>query len=146
MLKKIFAGLIIGAVAVSLVLPLVVSAQAAPPQLPTGCTVRADVESRLKVVGCGDKGTPCVYSDETDCGICCLLGTILYVTDWIFLALIIIVILLVLFGAFNIMTSAGSTEKVDSGRNQIMFAAIGFGVSLLARAVPAIVRFLIATQ
>ena len=142
MLKKIFTGLMLGAVVVSMVAPLAVLAVKTP-ELPSSCTLKADVETRLDIVGCGDKDEICTYSDQTDCGLCCVMGTILYVTDWIFVILVIMVIILVLTGAISIMTSAGSTEKVDTGRNQIMFAAIGFGIALLARAIPAIVRFLV---
>lgn len=142
MLKKIFAGLIIGVVMVSMVLPMVAFADVTPPALPESCEVRVDVDSRLGTTGCAE-GT-CIYSDADDCGICCLLGTVLYITDWIFILFMIVVIILVLFGAFDILTSSGSPEKVESGRNRIMFAAIGFGLSLLTRAIPAFVRFLIA--
>jgi len=142
MLKKIFTSLIISAVMLSMALPLVVLADVVPPTLPESCEVRVNVDTRLGTTGCVE-GT-CTYSDADDCGICCLLGTVLYITDWIFIVFMLIVIVLVLFGAFNIMTSAGTTEKVESGRNQIMFAAVGFGLSLLTRAIPAFVKFLIA--
>ncbi len=84
--------------------------------------------------------SPCSYSDtESDCGMCCLLNTLMNITDWLFIILIVIVILFVLLGAFTLLTAAGAPERVASGRNYIMFAAIGLAVAFLARAVPNIV-------
>jgi hypothetical protein len=84
--------------------------------------------------------SPCSYSDtESDCGMCCLLNTLMNITDWLFIILIVIVILFVLLGAFTLLTAAGAPERVASGRNYILFAAIGLAVAFLARAVPNIV-------
>jgi len=38
------------------------------------------------------------------------------------------------------LMSAGDTTKVSSGRNYIMYAAIGLIVGFLAKAIPAIVK------
>jgi len=38
--------------------------------------------------------------------------------------------------------SAGSPEKVSSGRQYIMYAAIGLIVGLLAKAIPSLVRMI----
>jgi len=71
---------------------------------------------------------------------CCLFNTVLYATDWIFIIILAIVIIFVLMGAFTLLTSAGSDEKVNTGRNYIIFALIGLGAALLARAFPYILR------
>ena len=64
-------------------------------------------------------------------------------TDWAFLVIVAIVVILVILGALNIMTSAGSPEKVKAGRDQIMYAAIGMLIAIIARAVPSIVRAIV---
>ena len=64
------------------------------------------------------------------------------VINIIFIGLMILVIIMVLMGAFKLMTAAGDTAKVTAGRNQIMYAAIGLIVALVAKAVPSIVSAL----
>jgi hypothetical protein len=41
-------------------------------------------------------------------------------------------VLMVLVGAFQLMTSAGEPEKISQGRKTIMYAAIGFAIALIA--------------
>lgn len=94
------------------------------------------------VSGC-DINTTCTFSANSKCGICCLLQTIYNVTDWIFVAMVALAGLLVIIGAFFLITSGGSPEKIGSGRKYIVFAAIGLLVGFLAKAVPAIVRAII---
>ncbi|GAH61373.1 unnamed protein product, partial [marine sediment metagenome] len=48
--------------------------------------------------------------------------------------------IMVLFGAFTLLTAGGAPEKVTSGRNYIIYAAIGLAVGLFAKAIPALVR------
>lgn len=141
MQKRIIVASFLGFLLVAQFLPAMVVA-AEPPPLPDKCIIRAD-SSRVGVTGCPASGD-CVYATNEACGICCLIGTILYITDWIFVLLLVLVIVFVLWGAFDILTAAGDTEKVTSGRNKIMFAAIGFALALFAKAVPAFVRYLVA--
>jgi len=51
--------------------------------------------------------------------------------------------LMVLIGAFFIMTSAGEPAKTKKGKDFILYAAIGFGVLLMARGIIAAVRFIL---
>ncbi len=107
--------------------------------LPSGCNVRADTG----IEGCPAAGSTCMYEDQGDiCGLCCLLGTINYAVNWIFTFMIALTIIFVLLGAYNILTAAGSDEKITKGKNYIMFAAIGLALALMARAVPAIVKYI----
>ncbi len=160
--KKILFGLLlIGLLAVQFA-PLSVLAEDAV--IPGFCTMRADVNGRLMKacpVKKGDvaTGTPvgdtrtgkCYYEGETGdteyydgvCGICCLLSGVLYATDIIFTGLVALVIVFVLMGAFAIVTAAGAAEKVNKGRDYILYAGIGLGAALLARAVPALVKFIL---
>jgi len=142
MQKKVLIVLL-GLLFAGLVVPLaLVNAEASAPPLPEACVIRAD-PARVGVSGCPGIGTNCVYETNRDCGICCVIGTVLYITDWVFVVFVIIVVVMVLQGAFNILTAAGSPDKVAAGRNYIMYAALGFGLALLAKAIPAIVKYLI---
>ncbi len=144
-LAVVFACLLVGVVG------WVLSPQLASAQdgIPTSCTVRRETG----IDGCPDPGddgsTECSYDHDGDdydggiCGLCCTISTIYYAMDIIFIFLIALVAGLVIIGAFQIMTSGGDTEKFGKGRKMIMFAAIGLAVALLARAVPALVRFVV---
>ena len=123
--------------------------------IPSECTIRTDVKNRL-MDGCPPKkneneGIPgtCSYDEGSTyyydgvCGICCLLSSILYVTDLVFMGLIALVVVFVLLGAFTIVTAAGASEKVNTGRNYILYAGVGLAAALLARAVPALVKYII---
>ncbi|MEK7174573.1 MAG: hypothetical protein AAB759_02855 [Patescibacteria group bacterium] len=46
-----------------------------------------------------------------------------------------IVAVMVLYGAFQIMTAGGKPEQVSSGRKTILYAVIGYAVVLLATSV-----------
>ena len=76
-------------------------------------------------------------------GMCCILDAVYTVTDWIFVALMVVVGLLIAWGGFTIATAGGAPDKVAAGRNFILYALIGLAVALLARALPAVVRALL---
>jgi hypothetical protein len=119
-----------------LALPLLVLAQAGPA---TSCTMTSDVG----ITGCPSSGSTCDFTTNNLCGICCVMNAIFTVTNWIFFALIAVVALLVIWGGFTIATAAGAPDKVNAGRNYILFAMLGFGVALLARAIPSVVKALL---
>jgi hypothetical protein len=77
-------------------------------------------------------------------GILCLLNTVMTVTDWVFYALIVITAFLVILGGFTIATAGGDPSRVDTGKNYILYAMIGLAVALLSRAIPAMVKGLVA--
>lgn len=52
--------------------------------------------------------------------------------------------IMVLVGAFQLMTSSGEPEKISRGRKTILYAAIGFGVVLLAGGVTNIIKSIIS--
>lgn len=57
-----------------------------------------------------------------------------------------IVALMVLWGGFQLITSAGDPEKVSKGQKTILYAAIGFVVVLLAGGVVSIIKSVIGGQ
>ncbi|MDP3093919.1 MAG: hypothetical protein Q8N16_04170 [bacterium] len=101
--------------------------------------------SKNDIVGPGDAASAnCplgnIVANTDNWGVVCFLNMLNIVINWIFIALMILVIILTLSGAFNLMTSAGDVEKVKTGRDRIMYAAIGLVVALIARAIPSIVK------
>jgi len=100
-------------------------------------------EAAAVTTDCAPTGTP--PTQTTSCitdkwGMICFFNTLYVVTDWIFAILIAIAAIMVLFGAFTLVTAAGAPEKVTSGRNYILYAAIGLIIAFLAKAIPAIVK------
>ena len=144
MMKKILFILLFA----GLILPLLASAQSAPEdccQLRKNITIDTDPVYTSGLV-VGPRGGTCLnilggITRETEkWGLLCAMNTFYAVTDWVFLFLILIVILLVIWGAYGIMMSSGDPKLVAEGRNKILYAAIGLLVALVARAVPSIVK------
>lgn len=105
-----------------------------------GCTMSRDIN----ISDCPGEGVECLFSStEWNCGVCCLVDTMYKITDWIFVVLIGIAAIFVILGAMNLLMSGGSEQKVTSGRNYIMYAFIGLIVGFLAKAIPAIVVFIV---
>jgi hypothetical protein len=48
--------------------------------------------------------------------------------------------IMVIVGAFQILTAAGNVEKVSTGKKTILYAALGLGVILIARVLIAVVK------
>lgn len=130
-MKKILLGLVLMSL---LIVPMLVLAQA-----PVTCTPRESVDG-MAGLSCPSAGTPCPYDHATyDCAMCCIVSTLLWVTNWIFMIIMIVVVMLILVGAFTLITASGSEEGVKKGRTYIVFAMIGVAVALLAKALPYIV-------
>lgn len=111
--------------------------------IPKQCKIRRNPDLPDEY-GCPDVGAMCDYTDETKaCGFCCLMSTIYFVTDMVFLVLMMLVVIFVLIGAANILTAAGNADKINTGRDYIMYAAVGLAVALFARAVPALVKWVV---
>ena len=85
--------------------------------------------------------TDCYSADRG--GTVCLINTIYSITDWIFYILMAFVGVMIIIGAFTIITAGGAPEKVTSGRNYVLYAVIGMVVAFFARAIPAIVKTVI---
>lgn len=133
MMKKILPVLLSISLLVVLLSP-VVSAQVT--QAPENCILKYDL------TGVNSACTKDTSVSIANYGMCCLLNTIYNVTNWIFVILVGIVTIFVIMGAFVLVTAAGSPEKVTSGRNYVLYAAIGLLVAFLAKAIPGIVKIL----
>lgn len=92
---------------------------------------------------CDVDGTCPVANQTSAWGMCCIMDAVLTVTDWIFFILVAVVALLVIWGGFTIATAGGAPDKVNTGRNFIMYSMLGFAVALLARAIPSVVKALL---
>ncbi len=144
-MKKVLTALVLVNLLAILAVPLVASAQETLPAVIQQCKMRhilTGTDWTDRGITCpATVGTACPFNSATlTCGVCCVMDTVYTVTDWIFVAVVIIVSIFILWGAFNLLTAAGSPEKIKLGRDQIIYAAIGMLVALLAKAIPWIVR------
>ena len=118
------------------------------------CILRSDVEldgvsySKDDTVGDGEEcfleGSTNPYTGITNqWGLVCLLGSIGGVSHWIFVMLMIVSPLMIMFGAYHIMTAGAEPEKVKTGKNYIIWATVGLLVGLFSNAIPNFVASLI---
>ena len=130
-------------------MPVIVSAADTPNEcckVSRGFTVGDVVVVKDDVVGaaggkCVINGVDTTPNPQTDSwGMICLLNSLYTIVDWVFLILVGVAGIWVLMGAFTLLTAGGNAEKVTTGRNYILYAAIGLAVALLAKAVPGIVK------
>jgi hypothetical protein len=159
-MKKILAGLTLAIMAVVFLAPVVMAQETIPAEI-RQCTMRHDLKD---VALCGTAGQPecwskkgftcpfgatlaekaCSFDNSSyTCGTCCVLDTVYTVTDWLFLGIVVIAGIMILIGAFNIVTAGGSPEKVNTGRSFIIFAAVGIIIALIAKLIPTIAKNII---
>ena len=143
-MKRVLTALILVSLLAILAVPLVASAQPVEPGEMTGqCTLRNDFSGWTKI-RCPGPGV-CLFTDQTkDCPVCCVMDTLYSVTNWIFVAVLSLVVIFVLIGAFYILTAAGTPEKMNTGRSYIIWAIVGAVVAALAKSIPAIVKAILA--
>lgn len=141
-MKKIFSILTIVSLFVIFLAPVALAAETAPTQT-TSCnmthTLGADWNTRYGI-NCPATGICAFDNPAYTCGTCCLMNTIYTITDWIFIVIVILVVIFVLLGAFNILTAGGSPEKVNSGRSYIIYAVVGLIIALIAKVIPLVAR------
>ena len=83
----------------------------------------------------------CPYSNtEGNCGACCLLSAVFNLTDWIFIGLMTVSALMIIYGAYNFVMAGADPAKATTGKNLLMYAAIGIAVAFFSRALPTVVK------
>ena len=133
-MRKSLSILSLASILAILVVPIMVLAQQAAPDT---CTIKRDLDDITGDSACTVAQNPISVTDH---GMCCLMNTLYNITDWIYDILVALVAIFVILGAFTILTAAGAPEKITSGRNYILYAAIGLLVAFLAKAVPGVVK------
>ena len=135
LMKKILPALVLMAFLAVLMAPTVALAQ---PK--TECTLKHAVTD---IDAACTKGATVNETVTKAWGACCTIDAVYTATDWVFVVLIAVVAILIIWGAFNIVTAGGSPEKVGTGRSYIIYALVGLAVALLAKALPSIVQALL---
>lgn len=76
---------------------------------------------------------------------CCLMSNIYYITNLVFLVLTALAVIMIIVAGFFMVTAAGKPEQFGKGRQLAIYAIIGILVALLARLVPGLAKFILAT-
>jgi len=66
--------------------------------------------------------------------------------NFIFNITIVLVPLMILIGAFYLITAAGDSNKITTGKNIIIYTLIGFAIVLLAKGILAVIRELLGVR
>ena len=139
-MKRIFGALVLISFLGLLIVPQFASAAIKEPL--SQCEIKNSIEARIEDNSKLSCDSTCNFETNEDCAMCCVVNTIYNVTDLVFVILVALSGIMILFGAFNLLFAAGESEKINKGRNYIIYAAVGLAVGFLARAVPALVVYL----
>lgn len=83
--------------------------------------------------------------DLSPLGTCGKLDCILVkILDFVFYLAIPLTSIMVLWGGFQILTAAGNPEKVKTGGKTVLYAAVGFAVVILSKAVAFLITDIIS--
>ena len=67
------------------------------------------------------------------------------ITDWIFVILLVVAVIFIVLAGFQFITGGGDPAAVSMARTKLIYAAVGVGVALLARGLPAAVSNIVGT-
>jgi hypothetical protein len=109
-----------------------------PSDITDGCRIRVKFSIGEESFAPGQE----IPGTRDDWGLICMIGTIHYITNWVFYIIMIVVMIMVLYGAFTFLTSSGDPSKTGKATNVITFAVIGMIIALLARAIPQAVKYI----
>lgn len=159
-MKKILTGLVLGSLLAGLMMPALASAQVAAGPSPccklkidvtdvnAQCVVGAVVGQRVMEAGSGvgqcPDGAVVAAKAVPEWGLCCMINTINSVTSWAFYILMLVSVVFIIIGGFTFVTAGGDPEKAGKGKSYIVYAVIGVVIGMLARIIPALVKFIVA--
>lgn len=72
-----------------------------------------------------------------------VMGALDSIVNWVFTILLVVAALFIVLAAFTFVTAGGDPEKVNTARNQVLYAIIGVAVAFLARGLVALVRTIV---
>ena len=99
----------------------------------SGCTTTHAIN-----IGGEDKPVGWYGEGDPNWGMICLLDAVYSVTDWIFYSLLALVTVFTVWGGFMIVMAGGDSEKVNKGRDLVIYATVGLIVAFLSRVIPSI--------
>ena len=137
-MKRIVPTLVLGSVLAMVVLPAIVLAQ--PQTIPETCKI--DI-AKSKISECGNySGDTCNPENDPTCGMCCMMNTLYTATNWLFMILMVIAVIMIVVGGFIYITAAGDPDKASKAKMYIVYALIGIAIAVFAKVLPSIIRFI----
>jgi hypothetical protein len=91
------------------------------------------VNAALDVPTAQPIGAPPAQLQTTD-----VITTINSLTNWFFALFLIVAVWFLILAAFHFVTANGETEKVNTARNEVMYAMIGVLIAVLAKGIVAL--------
>jgi hypothetical protein len=79
-------------------------------------------------------------------GVSSFQGVVAQIANFLLIIAIPLTAIMALIGGFQMITAGGNPEKFSSGRKTLMYAAIGFGVVVIAGGVASIVKNLLGAK
>ncbi len=70
-----------------------------------------------------------------------ILNTITNVSNWIFYLVLLLSTIMIIYGGFTYIASAGDPTKSTKGKSILTYALIGLAVALLAKVLPSVMKF-----
>ena len=169
-MKKIFSFALLLVLGVSLIMPVLVSADLASSGPKDCCTVRQNMAWKKGTIlkdttadNCAD-ATPCILeAGETiggdkdvvclgtakvtyntgQWGMICLVNTITYITNWIFYLLMIAVVLMFIIAGVMYLTAGAKPDNAKKAKSMMLYAILGLVVALVAKLIPSVVRLIV---
>ena len=168
-MKKIFSFVLLLVLGVSLIMPVLVSADLASSGPKDCCTIRQNMAwKKGTVTGAvnptctdaapcileagetigGDKdvvclGTAKVTYNTGQWGMICLVNTITYITNWIFYLLMIAVVLMFIIAGVMYLTAGAKPDNAKKAKSMMLYAILGLVVALVAKLIPSVVRLIV---
>lgn len=62
------------------------------------------------------------------------------IVEWLIIAGAPVAVVMIIYGAFQIMTAQGDTEKFATGRKTIVYAVVGYGIIICAWGIVAVIQ------
>jgi len=73
-------------------------------------------------------------------------ATINAIVNWLFIILIVAAVIIIIIAAWTFLTAAGDADKTKSARNLIIYALIAIVVGFLAKAIVALVAYILGVN
>jgi len=68
------------------------------------------------------------------------------IVNFVFTLVLVIAPLMIIIGAFYLLTAAGDPKKIDTGKNIILYTLIGLAIILFARGLVAVIESIIGVK
>lgn len=65
------------------------------------------------------------------------------IADWVFVVLVIVAVVFIVLAGLQFITGGGDPTQISAARTKLIWAAVGIGVALLARGLPAAIQNLL---